>query len=126
MISIDEGALICDLAETYHIIDYRSFDLIFISTLAAGLRDNSRIKMKISNQKIDVNTMLLASTLDMLRLIFWSKTKDGAKNRNRPQSILKILDPKEKDVKHDHATFVSCEDFEKERKRLLQEIKGGE
>ncbi|MBC2575221.1 DUF5361 domain-containing protein [Peptostreptococcus canis] len=125
MISVDEDALICDLAETYRIIDYRSFSLIFISTLAAGLRDNSRIKMKIANQKIELNTMLLAGALDMLRLLFWSKTKDGTKNRNRPKSIVEILEQKEKAV-HDYATFASCEDFEKERKRLLQGIKEGE
>lgn len=30
---------------------------------------------------------LLAMNADMLRMLFWAKTKDGSKNRNRPKPI---------------------------------------
>ena len=46
MIRLDRDALICDLAETYHIYDMRSLPLQTVATLSAGLRDDSRIKMK--------------------------------------------------------------------------------
>ena len=46
MIRFDEDALICDLAETYHIYDYRSLPVKLVATLSAGLRDDSRIKLK--------------------------------------------------------------------------------
>lgn len=44
MISADRDALICDLAETYGIYDYRSLPVQTVATLSAGLRNNSRIK----------------------------------------------------------------------------------
>ena len=42
MIGHDEDALICDMAETYHIYRFDDFDAGYIATLAAGLRDNAR------------------------------------------------------------------------------------
>lgn len=43
MVHTDENALICDLAETYHIYDYRSLPVFTVAALSAGLRENSRI-----------------------------------------------------------------------------------
>ena len=37
MINLDEGALICDFAETYHIYNYREFEPFYVATLANGL-----------------------------------------------------------------------------------------
>lgn len=31
--------------------------------------------------------LLLAESVDTLRLLLWAKTKDGSKNRNRPKPI---------------------------------------
>lgn len=47
MIAKDEDALICDLAETYRIFDYRSLPLKTVATFSVGLRENSRIKMSL-------------------------------------------------------------------------------
>lgn len=69
MIKLDEDALICDLAETYHIFDYMSHPASFIATLAAGLRDDSRIKQKISDRKAPLNTILLAGITDRLSVL---------------------------------------------------------
>lgn len=46
MLALDESALICDLAETYGVLNYRALPAEIAATLCAGLRDNSRIKMK--------------------------------------------------------------------------------
>jgi len=46
MIKLDENALICDFAETYHIYDYRQLPPTRVAVFACGLRDDSRIKMK--------------------------------------------------------------------------------
>ena len=56
MIKTDEDALICDLAETYQIYDYKSLPAYMVATFSVGLRENSRIKMKLSNQPITLNT----------------------------------------------------------------------
>ena len=46
MMALDEDALICDFAETYHIYNIYGMPVQYIATLAIGLRDDSRIKSK--------------------------------------------------------------------------------
>lgn len=83
--------MVCDLAETYHIYDYRGYPLKLVGTLVFGLRDNSRIKMKISKEKLTLEQKLLARQADDLNFIAWSKTKDAQSGKNRPKSILQAL-----------------------------------
>lgn len=125
MIKLDEDALVCDLAETYNIYDYRQLPATKVAVFACGLRENSRIKMKLSNQKITTEVMLLSSLSDVLNLIWWSKTKDGQDNKNRPMSILQSVLGKV-EVK-DIQGFASSEDFELRRQEILINIekKGG-
>ena len=120
MISIDEDALICDLAESYHIYDYKSLPVSKIAIFSVGLRDDSRIKMKMNGIKYPLNTILLAAAADRLSLLLWSRTEDGVNGLNQPQSILDKLigDGDAKEVNG----FDSPEDFENEWKRLV----GGE
>ncbi len=77
MIRFDEDALICDLAETYQIYDYRQLPLQMVAVFSYGLRDDSRIKMSISKQSVPLETMLLAGLSDRLSLLLWTKTKDA-------------------------------------------------
>ena len=68
MIEFDEAALICDLAETYHIYDYRSLPAKLVATLSAGLRDNSRIKMRLSGAPASQDILLLAAIADRVEM----------------------------------------------------------
>jgi len=120
MIKIDKDALMCDLAETYKIYDLKQLPLTKVAVFSLGLKDDSRIKMKMRNQKFDLNQILLMSVADNLKLLLWSKTKDAQKGRNRPVLWSSLFEePKEKK----EIVFNSGEDFEKERNRLLN--KGG-
>lgn len=119
MIATDEQALICDMAETYGIYNYRALPVETIGVLASGLRENSRIKMKLSGLKANLETILLAAAVDRLGVLTWMQSEDGRKNRNRPKSILNTLidgGKKENDI----VAFSSIEDFERERHRLLE------
>lgn len=58
--------LICDLAETYGIYDYRQLPPKTVAVLAVGLRDDSRVKQKISGIKLDFKEQLLAVIADRL------------------------------------------------------------
>ncbi len=121
MIAIDEDALICDLAETYHIYDYKRLPLISVAVFSLGLRENSRIKMKISGSKISLEQSLLASVADRLGILIWQKTKDGSKGNNIPKSILATLNGEVKEEEESEARlFISGEEFLKERERLLR------
>lgn len=88
MIALDEDMLICDLAETYHVYNYREHPLSLVATLAAGLRENSRIRMKMSRQPAPSDTVLLAKAVDYLAFLSWTKTRDAEKGRNYPKSIV--------------------------------------
>ena len=118
MITADEEALICDFAETYGIYDYRRLPLKTAAILASGLRDNSRIKMKLSGLNAAPEMILNAAIADRTGMLVWMQSKDGVKNQNRPVSILdKILNPEKK--KEDATTFATGQDFEDEWNKLL-------
>lgn len=122
MIKTDENALVCDLAETYHIYDYRRLPLTQVAVFSYGLRDNSRIKMKMSGQKVDFNTLLMANLADMVSILLWTKTKDGQKNKNRPESLVTKIQSPGKKAK-DLSTFTSGKDFEKVRNELIDKLR---
>lgn len=110
------------MAETYNIYDLGSLPLETVAILACGLRENSRIRIKLSGSKAPIETLLIAHAVDALRLLVWSKTKDGAKNKNRPASIIeKLFTDTEEKKKHISVTaFDDPEDFELMRKSILE------
>lgn len=117
MINLDEDALICDFAETYNIYDYRALSPITAGVLACGLRDNSRIKMELSEQVVDIKTLLLATIADRLSILAWQNTEDGQRGRNMPESIVSsILGKKEE---RSHIVFETGADYEAYRERLI-------
>lgn len=124
MINLDEESLICDLAETYQIHDYKRLPLQTVAVFSCGLRENSRIKMKLSQQTASIETMLLAGISDKLGILLWAQTKDGQKGKNRPISILeKVLNLPKK--RKEEVAFASGEEFESTRNQLLQNLKAG-
>lgn len=118
MIKTDEDALVCDLAETYHIFDYRQLPLVKVAVFAYGLPDKSRIKLKLNNLKVDLDTLLLATAVDRLSLLVWSKTVDGQKGRRQPKSLAQLLQTTETD--RQKISFASGQEYEKARARLIQ------
>ena len=125
MIAEDENALICDLAETYNIYDYKQLPPSKVAVFAMGLKEESRIKMKLSGQKVPLNTLLLAGISDRLSILTWFKTEDGQKGRNRPSMLVDSLTGKT-DIKTDVIVFNSGEDFENMRNRIAGQMPGGD
>ena len=104
--------MICDLAETYHILDYRELPPSLVATLVVGLDDKSRVKRKISKAKLTLEQSLFAMIADELNILIWQNSKDGSKGRNKPESIYKKLmglDQKKDDLR----SFNSPEEFER-------------
>lgn len=126
MIYIDEEALICDLAETYQIYDYKQLPLLKVAVFSCGLREDSRIKMKMSNQTVSFETLLLAGISDKLSVLLWTKTKDAEKGKNLPKMIMDELLPYKKEMSTaDTSIFDSSEDFERRRNELIKQFDGG-
>lgn len=111
MVREDETALICDLAETYGVLDWRALPLRTAAALSAGLRDNSRIKLKLAGLNADQDTLLLAAAVDRLSLLVWAKTKDAEKGLNRPTSIFDRLTGQEEKKKDEINAYDSAEAF---------------
>lgn len=125
MIQTDEDALICDLAETYGIFDYRQLPVDQVAVFAFGLRDDSRIKLAMTGSKVPFETFLLASVLDRLSALVWFKTTDGQKGINKPVMVAQELTGKTKAKESKEMIFDSGEDFEEYRQQILEKI-GGE
>ena len=123
MVVFDEDALICDFAETYHIYDYRSLPVDLVATLAVGLRENSRIKIKMSGLKMEFNQYLLAALFDKVNWLCWAKTKDAENGVNVPDRILnRLLGIDQEEAGDEYAVFDTPESFEAARQAILGEV----
>jgi len=113
MLSADRDALICDLAEVYGIFDHKALPVSLLATLSVGLREDSRIKQKLSGMHLSRMEQLMAATVDRLSMLVWMNSEDGRKGENRPTSVLGVLmgeEPEEKPVEG----FETAEEFEAE------------
>lgn len=109
--------MICDLAETYNIYDYKRLPATLVASFAANLHADSRIKMKLEGREVAINTLLLAAAVDRLTYLLWAQTEDGAKGRNRPKQLVEeFTTKKEPEV----ASFKTGEEFEERRRQLLE------
>ena len=119
--------MICDLAETYGIYDYRKFGARYIATLVSGLRHDSRVSIAMAGIPAPMNTMLLARLVDDASFLAWTKTKDAQNNKNRPKSVMAAIRGDIRDNERPMA-FDTPEDFKAARQRRLdraQERKHG-
>lgn len=112
--------MICDLAEYYGIYDYKGLSVKMLITLIFGLRDESRLKSKLSGNNIPINTYLLGYIADSLAFIAWTKTESAKHNRNRPQSILESW--KNAKDKQEYMSFDSAEEFERVRAEIIKGV----
>ena len=79
-----------------------------MATLTIGLRDDSRVKKKISGQKLTIEQSLLAFILDDLNLILWSRSK---RRGSKPKSVYKKLTD-ETNKKNELKSFDTPEEYE--------------
>ncbi len=90
MYACDKDALICDFAETYHVLDIEALPLELRAILASGLREDSRINMKLNGRDFTIREEVIMHIFDVVHWLQWAKTKDGSKNRNMPRSIFDL------------------------------------
>lgn len=119
----DPDALLCDLAETYHIYSLDALPLPTVAILAAGLRDNSRIKLKMAGALYTTTDTLLGGILDRLSLLVYANTKDAAKGRNYPAMVTETMYAKKPD--DEIKGFASGKDFDDYRRQLIEEVTNG-
>lgn len=110
MIALDEGALICDMAETYHIYDMRALPAETLATLACGLREDSRIKMKRAGLKYVPLEVLLVRVHDLLLRWFLAHAKKSPKEKDLLATDIvekqTIINTKKREVASRRSLFV--------------------
>ena len=111
MMALDRDALLCDLAETYQIFNYKELPCKMVALFSCGLRSNSRIQMKLSGIEATKEEILLASIVDRLSTLVWFKTKDGAKGINRPTSLVESLLGRKKENNSEVMAFDTANSF---------------
>lgn len=119
-----EDEIICDLAETYRILNYRELSPELVAVLVLGLKDDSRIKKKLGQVKLSLVEMLLALIVDKLSFLCWTKTKDAQHNRNKPKSLFEKLMGMDEKPKDELMSFETIEEYEAYR-RKKRGIKNG-
>lgn len=115
MIELDEDALICDLAETYQIFDYRSLPVKLVATLSAGLRDDSRIKLIAAGSPVSIDTLILSAIADNLALLRAGFDKHG----NKPFLFMEAISGEKKKKKT--MSFKTAAEFDAALKRIRGE-----
>lgn len=70
MMAKDRDALLCDLAETYHIYDFASVPVRTLAILAAGLREGSRIRTEMAGMHEVQAEIVLVRIHDILQKVF--------------------------------------------------------
>lgn len=81
MLADKHDEMICDLMETYGIIDYHMIPIDRLAVLVWGLGDKSRIY----DDNVGDETILLANIADGVSLLIWGLL--GDKNTKKPKSI---------------------------------------
>lgn len=120
MINLSEDALICDLAETYHIYDYRSLPVKLVATLSAGLRDDSRSKMIMADIPVPPDTFILATIADRIELF---RRSFSSKNKDVPVSLVELFCNRDTKKKNKGvASFRTSAEFEVARARIVSNI----
>lgn len=74
MLAVDEDALFCDLAQTYHVIGFDTEPPEILATLAAGLGEESRIKQKMNRINYPPLPLLATHAVDELKILRYALT----------------------------------------------------
>ena len=117
-VASDRDALVCDMAETYGVLDMTALPVTLLATLAAGLGEDSRSRRALSGTPVAANTLLLAAIVDSLAGILGALT--GAKPAKSMVQALTGDDPE-----GPLSTFDSGEDFFAAREQILKEAEHG-
>ena len=118
MLAEGKNELICDLAETYHVMSMKAYPPFLIATLAAGLRPDARIIMKLTGRKLSDEDSVITLIYDRLNWLCWTKTKDAEHKKNMPESLYEARTGTLK-MKQKASGFSTPEEFERKRKEII-------
>ena len=92
MLAADRDALACDLWETYQVTDMEALPITTLAMLSCGLRENSRIKQLMTQQKHDTETLMLALCFDALASINYALVGGNTPPKSMYKALMGIID----------------------------------
>ena len=102
-------------------LDYKALPVHLTAALFAGLKADSRTKMRLSGMKAPLDLVLSAAAVDRLSLLVWAQSRDAEKGRNRPESLVSELLGEGKRG-GDICAFSSGDEFEAARKKMTEGV----
>ena len=119
MISADKDLFMCDMVESYGIINYEQLPAVTVAAFAYGLRDDSRIKLKLRGERAPREVSLLCWLIDELRMFRWSLSEDAQNGVSPPEKIYdRLLYPEKFENNNVQWTFEDEEEFDKKWKEI--------
>lgn len=115
MLAADRDALACDLWETYQVRDMEALPVRDLAMLSCGLRENSRIRMKMGGHDCDFDTILVAGCYDMINRVRRILTGETGEMPSMVRILMGEGSKKESNI----LSFSTASEWEAERKRLL-------
>lgn len=117
---MDRKSLVCDLAETYGIFDFKGVPVPLLGTLVAGLRDDSRIGRKINGVHGSTVELLLAELIDSVNALVYGLLAEEGTQRPESRKAWFIAGQKEdKELEKEYESFATGEAFKARRAELL-------
>lgn len=119
MLNVDRTAVICDLAETYHIYSMEQLPMRMVATLACGLKADSRIMTKMAGVKVSPPLLLLGALIvDEIRALRFGLAGDKT---TKPVFVTELMADglPEKELKG----FSTVEDYEEARRKIIEKVK---
>lgn len=126
MLATDRDALLCDLAEVYHIFDFHALPVITLAALSVGLRDDSRIKMKMAGINYVPPVVILAAISDNLAALRYSLT--AKKGDQKPKMFGDLMTKKieRNPVRRTEAYNRTLAKIMADVQKRIDKVKGGE
>ena len=119
MLNVDRTAVICDLAETYHIFSMEQLPMRMVATLACGLKADSRIMTKMAGVKVSPPLLLLGALIvDEIRALRFGLAGDKT---TKPVFVTDLMADglPEKELKG----FSTVHDYEEARRKIIEKVK---
>lgn len=92
-----------------------------LATLALGLPEESRFMRALSGNRARGRDLLIAAAVDRLSTLVWFQTRDGAKGRNRPKSIVETMTRRQDNVEKEQGYSVPIDELAETMARIRGE-----
>lgn len=102
-------------------LDYKALPVHLTAALFAGLKADSRTKMRLNGMKVPLDLVLSAAAVDRLSQLVWAQSRDAEKGRNRPESLVSELLGEGKRG-GDICAFSSGDEFDAARKKMTEGV----